>query len=94
MTLHAFDGGWFIENYRIAVDQLRLAMTLIASHAFVAATQRKLRPLIVIESGRCPSLFGVAFCTRGFPRFGKLPAVRVFMAGLASLRCSLELNLR
>ena len=38
VTLHAFDRCWFIENYRIAVEQLYLAMTLIASHALVAAT--------------------------------------------------------
>ena len=94
MTLHAFDRCWFIENYRIAVEQLYLAMTLIASHALVAATQRKRRPLIVIECGGCPPLLVVAFRTRGFSRFGKLPTVRIFMARFASLRCSLELNLR
>ena len=38
VTLHAFDRCWFVENYRIAVEQLYLVMTLIASHALVAAT--------------------------------------------------------
>ena len=38
MTLNAFDWRRFIENYGIAVEQLYLAMALIASHALVAAT--------------------------------------------------------
>ena len=38
VTLHAFDRGRFIENYRIAVQQFYLAMALIASYALVAAT--------------------------------------------------------
>ena len=93
VALNAFKRGRFIENYRIAVQQFHLRVAFIASHSLMAAAQRKLRPLIVIESRGCPSLFGVALCTRGFSRFGKLSAVWVFMARLADLWRSLELNL-
>ena len=93
VTVNAFNRGRFIENYRIAVEQLYLGVAFIAWHALVAAAQRKLGPLIVIEGGRCPSLFVVTVCARGFSRFGKLSAVWVFMARLAHLWRSLELNL-
>ena len=93
VTLNAFNWGGFIENYRIAVEQLYLGVAFIAWHALVATAQRKLGPLIVIEGGRCPPLLVMTVCARGFSRFGKLSAVWVFMARLAHLRCSLELNL-
>jgi|ERR1700693_798322 len=93
VTLNAFYGGRFIENYWIAVEQFYLGVAFIAWHALMAAAQRKLGPLIVVEGGRCPPLLVVTICARGFSRFGKLCAVWVFMARLAHLRCSLELNL-
>jgi hypothetical protein len=93
VTLHAFKWGRFIENYRIAAEQLYLSMALIAGNAFVATPKRKLGPFIMIERGRSPSLLRMTIGTRGFSRFGELPTVWVFMARLASLGCSLELNL-
>jgi hypothetical protein len=93
VALHAFKWGRFVENYRIAAEQLYLIMALIAGHAFVATPKRELGPFIVIERGGSPSLLGMTIGTRGFSRFGKLSPVWVFMARLASLRCSLKLNL-
>lgn len=93
VALHAFKWGRFVENYRIAAEQLYLIMALIAGHAFVATPERELGPFIVIECGRSPSLLGMTIGTRGFSRFGKLSPVWVLMTRFASLRCSLELNL-
>jgi hypothetical protein len=93
VALHAFKWGRFVENYRIPAEQLYLSMALIAGNAFVATAERKLGPFIVIERGGSPSLLRMTIGTGGFSRFGKLSAVWVFMARLASLRCSLKLNL-
>jgi hypothetical protein len=68
-------------------------MALIAGNAFVATPEWKLGSFIVIEGGGSPSLLRMTIGTGGFSRFGELSAVWVFMARLASLRCSLELNL-
>ena len=93
MTCRALQGCGLIEEHSFAGDEPNRIVTALTFHALVAALQRKLRALVVIECGRHPSLRGVALRARNFlPSGDELAAMRIGMALLAPLRRSLELD--
>jgi len=93
MAIRAILRRGFVEQDRLALNFALQGVAHRAAHIRVAPRQRELRAFIVVKRGRSPPLVHMAIPTLCDPVFGcELAAVRVRVAGLAFLRCSLELN--
>jgi hypothetical protein len=94
MACGALQWCWFVKEHLFVSNEANRIVAAITFHPLMTALQRKLRPLVMIECRRQPSLRVMALGARNFFRSrDKLAAVHVCMTLLAALRRSLELNL-
>lgn len=94
MTGFTLQWGRLIEDHRLACNQLGQRMALVARHARMSALQGELRPLVVVEDRRLPSLFRMTIGATCFSRAGiELPGMHILVAGLTRLGRTFELNL-
>lgn len=95
MAIRARFGSRLVEEHQFPLNLTLQRVTHRASHIFVAAGERELRALVMIERGRGPALRGMAIRARSHARFccHELSSMRVQVASFAILRRSLELNL-
>lgn len=87
-------GRWcqLVDDRRLSRNQAHLGVALIAAHIGMTALQREAGTGVVIENGRNPALHVVTIGAYGFSGFDELRVVRVFVALLAHLSCSFELD--
>lgn len=82
----------FVEENRLAGDELRELVTISAANILVRAAQWKIRPPIVIEKRGSPLYGVVAVGAVGDFALGKLLAVNVLVAIFALRRRCLEIH--
>ena len=93
MTSGAGGRRRFVEKHFLAADFPNIRVATIAFDTGMAALQRKLRPSVMIEEGRRPTLGVMAVDTRRSALFrDELPAVRIDVAAFATLCSAFELN--
>lgn len=93
MTIRTLLRGRLVKQYGLALDLALQRVAHGASDVRMASLQWKIRPLVMIECRRRPSLHDVAVRAFGDFVFGlKLAAMGICMARFAVLRRSLELN--
>lgn len=93
MTRCAVLRSWLVEEHGLGRDYSRKLVALGAAHVLMRSTQRKLRPLLVIEQRRFPLHGCVALGTTRDVALGKLLSVNVLMAVFAQQRRSLEIHI-
>ena len=81
-----------IDDHRLVSNHPDLCVTLVTGDIRVSTLQRKMRPRIVIENGRNPTLRIVTIRAGGLSGLRKLAGVDIFMTILTNLRRPLELH--
>lgn len=93
MTSITLQGRRLVKHHRFFADEFRKRVALLTFHTRMAARQRHLCSLVVIERRRNPALCVVAGFARRFARvIFELAAVRFSVAGLAIRRGPFKLN--
>lgn len=92
MTISAFRRHLLVNDHRFFFDEDDVFVTLVTLNFGVPALKRKMRPRVVIENRRHPTLRIVAIGAGSFPGLCKLAAVSIFVTVLTNLRGALELD--